>query len=148
MKKQLLTRYGGPEAFRLVEENGAAPAPGQVRVEVKASGVNFADVMMRMGLYPEAPPLPFVPGYEFSGTVLETGEGVTAFKKGDRVLGATKFGGYVSEILADQNYIRKTPDHVSDAEAAAIPVNYMTAWVALEAMARVRKGDRVLIHSA
>src|SRR4051794_11146637 len=99
MKKQLLTRYGGPEGFRLVEETGAPPAPGQVRVEVKASGVTFADVMMRMGLYPEAPPLPFVPGYEFSGVVLEPGEGVTSFKKGDRVLGACKFGGYVSEIL-------------------------------------------------
>lgn len=148
MKKQVLTRFGGPDAFRLVEESGLVPHPGQIRVAVKASGVNFADVMMRMGLYPEAPKLPFVPGYEFAGTVADVGEGVTNFKAGDRVFGACRFGGYVSEILAEPSQLRKTPEHLSDVEAAAIPVNFMTAWVALEAMARVRKGDRVLIHSA
>ena len=103
---------------------------------------------MRMGMYPEAPPLPFVPGYEVAGTVLEVGAQVTLFKPGDRVVGGSKFGGYVSEIVLPEFQVRKTPSHLSDAEAASIPVNFMTAWTALEEMGRVRKGDRVLIPSA
>jgi NADPH:quinone reductase-like Zn-dependent oxidoreductase len=144
----MLNRFGGPDAFKLTELPHRDVGPGQVRVEVKACGVNFADVMMRMGLYPEAPKLPFVPGYEFAGVVSEVGSDAGRFRKGDRVLGACRFGGYVTEIVSDESQLRATPAHLSDAEAASIPVNFMTAWVALVAMARVRKGDRVLIHSA
>ena len=123
-------------------------SPDGVRIKVSASGVNFADLMMRMGMYPDAPPLPFVPGYEVAGTVTEVGPQVTRFRAGDRVVAGAKFGGYASEMVLPEFQVRKTPAHLSDAEAATIPVNFMTAWTALQEMARVRKGDRVLVPSA
>lgn len=143
-----IARYGGPEVLELVESKTAPLKPHFVRVKVAAAGINFADLMMRMGLYPEAPPRPFTPGYEFSGVVSEVGKDVTRFKAGDRVLGATRFGGYTTELVTPEDQIWKTPASLSDTEAAAIPVNFITAGLALEEMARVRKGDRVLIPSA
>lgn len=149
MTKQIeISRYGGPEVLTWVERPSAPVQAGTVRIQVAAAGVNFADLMMRMGLYPEAPPRPFTPGYEISGTVTEVGPEVTAFKPGDRVFGATRFGGYTTEAVIPQDQIWKTPSSLSDIEAAAIPVNFITAWLALEEMARVRAGDRVLIPSA
>ncbi len=143
-----ITGKGGPEVLKYIECEAPAMIPGGVRIRVAASGVNFADLMMRMGMYPEAPPIPFVPGYEVAGTVSEVGPGVTKFKAGDRVVAGCKFGGYVDEIVLPEYQVRRTPSHLSDAEAASIPVNFMTAWTALEEMARVRKGDRVLVPSA
>lgn len=143
-----ITRKGGPEVFKLIELPNPPMRPDGVRIRVTASGVNFADIMMRMGMYPEAPPVPFVPGYEVAGTVLEAGPQVRGFQPGDRVVAGCKFGGYVDEIVLPSSQVRKTPSLLSDAEAASIPVNFMTAWVALEEMARVRPGDRVVIPSA
>ncbi|MFL5811947.1 MAG: alcohol dehydrogenase catalytic domain-containing protein [Bdellovibrionia bacterium] len=143
-----ISRYGGPEVLELVETSSTTVRHNEVKIRVSAAGVNFADLMMRMGLYPEAPPRPFTPGYEISGTVVEVGPAVTSFKPGDRVFGATRFGGYTSETVVPEDQIWKTPANLSDIEAAAIPVNFITAWLALEEMARVRQGDRVLIPSA
>jgi NADPH:quinone reductase-like Zn-dependent oxidoreductase len=143
-----ISRYGGPEVLEISEVSSAPLAAHGVKIKVAAAGVNFADLMMRMGLYPEAPPRPFTPGYEISGTVTEVGPDVTSFKPGDRVFGATRFGGYTSEAVVPEDQIWKTPANLSDVEAAAIPVNFITAWLALEEMARVREGDRVLIPSA
>lgn len=143
-----ISRFGGPEVLGLVTTPQEAIGHGFVRVQVRASGVNFADLMMRMGLYPEAPKPPFTPGYEIAGTVIETGPGVSSFKVGDRVVTACRFGGYTNEIILPEFQVRKIPDGMSEIEAAAIPVNYITAWLALQEMGRVRKGDRVLIQSA
>lgn len=143
-----ITRFGGPEVLKLVETPSLKPGNGQVKIKVAAAGVNFADVVMRMGNYPEAPKPPFVPGYEISGVVEETGPSVQGFKVGDRVVGACRFGGYTSGLILPERQIRKIPKRLSDIEAAAIPVNFMTAWLALHDMARVRKGDRVLVQSA
>jgi NADPH:quinone reductase-like Zn-dependent oxidoreductase len=143
-----ISRYGGPEVLELVEISSRAPRQNEVKINTSAMGINFADLMMRMGLYPEAPPRPFTPGYEMSGTVVEVGKDVTRFKAGDRVFGATRFGGYASEVVVPEDQIWKTPNSLSDVEAAAIPVNFITAALALDEMARVRKGDRVLIPSA
>jgi NADPH:quinone reductase-like Zn-dependent oxidoreductase len=143
-----ISRFGGPEVLKIVDVPAQELPPNGVRIAVRAAGVNFADLMMRMGMYPEAPKPPFVPGYEVSGQVTGVGSQVTGFRPGDRVLAGSKFGGYTSEIVLPDYQVRKTPASLSDAEAATIPVNFMTAWVALEDMARVRAGDRVLIHSA
>jgi NADPH:quinone reductase-like Zn-dependent oxidoreductase len=143
-----IQRFGGPDVLRIVEQ---APVPLRddgVRIQVAASGVNFADLMMRMGTYPEAPKPPFIPGYEIAGKVIEVGKRVTSFKIGDRVLAGTRFGGYTSDTVLPEFQVRKTPSKLSDVEAAAIPVNFLTAWLALQDMARVRKNDRVLIQSA
>jgi NADPH:quinone reductase-like Zn-dependent oxidoreductase len=128
---------GGPGVFKYIELPSPPLTEDGVRIRVKASGVNFADLMMRMGMYPEV-----------AGQVVEVGPQVKKFKPGDRVLAGCKFGGYVDEIVLSEYQVRKTPQHLSDAEAASIPVNFMTAWTALEEMGRVRKGDRVLVPSA
>lgn len=143
-----ITRFGGPEVFQLVERPKQALKPRDVRIEVRAAGVNFADLMMRMGLYPEAPRPPFVPGYEIAGVISEVGSEVQGRKVGDRVLAGTRFGGYATEAVLPENQVWPTPAKLSDIEAAAVPVNFLTAWIALDEMARVRQGDRVLVHSA
>ena len=148
MQQIQIVRRGGPEALRCVE---AAPLPlpaGHVRVSVNAAGVNFADLQMRMGLYPEAPRLPFVPGFEVAGTVIETGRGVTSVRAGTRVLAACRFGGYASEISLPAFQVRPIPRGLSFHEAASIPIAFVTAWVALIDAARVRAGDRVLVLGA
>ena len=143
-----ITRFGDPSALKWVDEATPLSRPDGVKIQVTAAGVNFADIMMRMGLYPEAPKPPFIPGYEVAGKVIEIGPLVKNFKLGDRVLAGTRFGGYASEVVIGEHQVRKIPARLSDIEAAAIPVNFLTASVALEDMARVRKGDRVLIQSA
>lgn len=143
-----ITRHGGPNVLRLVETPKQPLAPNGIRIQVKAAGINFADLMMRMGMYPEAPKPPFTPGYEVAGVAVEVGRDVRTIREGDRVVAGCRFGGYATEILLPEHQVRRTPMRLSDEEAAAIPVNFMTAWIALQEMARVRLGDRVLIQSA
>lgn len=143
-----IKKFGGPENLIWKDIGNLPLHPREVRIQVHAAGVNFADLMMRMGMYPEAPKPPFVPGYEISGTVIEVGKETKKFKIGDRVLAGTRFGGYTSEAVLQESQIRKIPASLSFEEAAAIPVNFLTAWMALQEMGRVRKGDRVLIQSA
>jgi len=119
-----------------------------VRIAVKASGVCFADVLMRMGLYPEAPPLPFVPGYEVAGIVTGTGAGVRLVRPGDRVVAVPRFGGYATEVVVQEFQVRPLPAGLGDDEAAAMPLGFLTAWIALHDLARVRTGDRVLVCGA
>lgn len=122
--------------------------PGEVRVEVSAAGINFADIMARMGLYPDAPPLPCVVGYEVSGVVAEVGSGVEDLREGQRVVGLTRFGGYASQVSGPAVHFVPLPDELELVTAAAIPVNYLTAWLMLRRQAAVRAGEEVLIHSA
>ncbi len=132
--------------------SGPPPAlePGTVRVRVAAAGVNFADLVMRMGLYPEAPPRPFVPGYEVSGVLTELSEEAARARPdltpGMRVIAGTRFGGYAEEIVTPPGKVFPLPPDWSFEEGAAFPVTYITAWFALVAMARVRAGDYVLVH--
>lgn len=141
-----ISRNGGYDVFEKVSIPRKAPGPDEVAIDVKACGVNFADTLMRMGLYPEAPKLPFVPGYEVAGTVAAVGANVTNYKPGDRVMAATYFGGYASYAVADQSKVLPLPENLSFEQGAGLLVNYMTAWVALHEMARIRQGDHVLIH--
>ena len=143
-----ITRAGGPDVLRTIEAPPPPILPGYVRIKVSAAGVNFADVHMRMGLYVEAPRTPFVPGFEVAGVIAEVGPGVRTFRRGERVLGACRFGGYTSEIVLPAAQVRRTPRRLSDKEAASIPIAFTTAWIALFEMARVREGDRVLIPGA
>jgi NADPH:quinone reductase-like Zn-dependent oxidoreductase len=142
-----ITRSGGVGVMRLREDPVPSPAPGTVRIEVAYAGVNFADVVMRRGLYAAAPKPPFVPGFEVSGTVGAVGQGVTDFREGDRVLGVTKFEGYTSHLVLPVAQVRPVPEGVGLAEAAAIPAVYGTAWVALVDVARARPGESLLVHA-
>ncbi len=142
----VIRKHGGPEVLHVEPWAIADPEPGKVQVHVQAVGVNFADVLMRMGLYPDAPRTPFVPGYEIAGEVVEVGEGVRGFKPGDRVAAVTNFGGYTSRIDVSPDQLFKIPKSFTVQEAAAMPVNYLTAWVALHELGRIKRSDSVLIH--
>jgi NADPH:quinone reductase-like Zn-dependent oxidoreductase len=148
MKSVQITRRGGPGVLRLVEGPSPDLSPGCVRITVSAAGVNFADLQMRMGLYPEAPRLPFIPGFEVAGVIKETGPGVNDRHAGERVLAMCRFGGYTDEIVVPAVQVRPTPRRLSDVEAASIPLAFMTAWIALMEMGRVREDDRVLVPGA
>jgi synaptic vesicle membrane protein VAT-1 len=148
MKQVWIPRIGGPEVMETREAADPSPGPGEVKIRVAFSGVNFADVMTRIGLYPDAPKLPLVVGYEVSGTVEATGSGVDNVAVGDRVLAMTHFGGYSSVVCTDKTLVRKIPDSMTLEKAAAIPVVYLTAWTMLVYLGNVKKGDTVLVHAA
>lgn len=147
-RRILIERVGAASALRVRQAEAEVVGHGEVAIAVSHSGVNFADVQMRLGLYPDAPPRPFVPGYEVSGTIEAVGTGVTGFKVGDKVVAGTFFGGYASRVVIPAYQVFPLPSHLDLAEGAALPVNYFTAWLALHEMGRVRAGDRVLIECA
>lgn len=147
VKSVYITRQGGPDVLELREQPDPSPKAGQVRVRIKAVGVNFADLLMRMGLYPGAPAVPFVPGYEAAGVIDATGPDVNGWKAGSRVVVPTNYGGYSDTIVADASDIFPIPEGKSFEAAAALAVNYLTAYEALVEQGNLRKGRRVLIHS-
>jgi len=124
------------------------PGDDEVAIDVAYSGINFADIQMRLGLYPDAPKKPFTPGYEVSGIVSAVGKDVHEVKKGDQVAAGTYFGGYASHVTVPAHQVFKLPANVGLEAGAAMPVNYFTAQIALFEMARIRKGDRILIEPA
>lgn len=124
------------------------PGPGEVRVRVRAAAVNFPDLLMTRGAYQLKPDLPFVPGLEFAGEVDAVGEGVTAWRAGDAVVGGNRFGAMAEYIVTPAAALRLKPDRLGWEAAAACPVAYLTAYVALVRCARVEPGDWVLVHGA
>jgi len=148
MKAVVLTGTGGPEALQVREMPDPPVGPGEVRIAVKAAGINFADTMARVGLYPDAPKTPCVLGYEVAGEVESVGEGVGAHKVGDRVFAGTRFGGQAELVTVPEDQALSLPERLSFEQGAAFPVNYGTAYAALVVMGSLRRGDRVLIHAA
>ena len=148
MRSVWIPRIGPPEVLEVREVPDVHPAAGEVRIRVAASGVNFADVMARMGLYPDAPKLPCVVGYEVAGTIDEVGAGVMGIAIGDQVIAPTRFNGYAELVVVPAAQVVALPAGMSFSEGAAIPVNYLTAILMLEVLGNVRRGDRVLIHGA
>lgn len=148
MKQVWIPRTGEPHVLEVREKADPMPGVGEVRVRVEAAGVNFADLMTRIGVYPDAPPLPAVVGYEVAGVIDEVGIGVERGKVGTPVVAATRFGGYSSHVVVSEVQAVRRPEGLDAVTAAAIPVTGLTAWMMLEEMARVREGDRVFVHSA
>jgi NADPH:quinone reductase-like Zn-dependent oxidoreductase len=144
----VITGHGDPSVLQVQDRPDPVPAAGQVRVDVKAAGLNFADVMARMGLYPDAPGPPVVVGYEVAGVIGALGEGVEGVSEGDRVLAGTRFGGQAEQVAVAARDIVPLPESLSFAQGAAVPVNYSTAWAALVTYGNVQPGERVLIHAA
>jgi alcohol dehydrogenase len=124
------------------------PGADEVCVQVRSIGLNFADVFAMQGLYKAAPKSNFIPGLEFSGEIMAVGLSVTEWKVGDRVMGATKFGGYVSHINIHRRYVLPLPPQWSFEEGAGFLVQGLTAYYALTALGNLQKGATVLIHSA
>jgi len=143
-----IEKYGPATAMAFHELAPKLPADDEVAIDVAYSGINFADIQMRLGLYPDAPKKPFVPGYEVSGKVTAVGKNVKDVKKGDEVVAGTYFGGYASHVTLPARQVFKLPAGIDLEAGAALPVNYFTAQLALFEMARVRKGDKILIEPA
>jgi synaptic vesicle membrane protein VAT-1 len=149
MQRIAIAKPGGFERLQLVEGSDLGPGPGEVLVDTRAVGVNFADVVVRLGLYESAKKLgfPITPGFEFSGEVKRVGEGATTFAPGERVFGVTRFGGYASQVCVPQHQLFRVPAALSHAQAATFPTVYLTAYYALRECVRVRPGGTVLVHS-
>ncbi|WP_193163225.1 zinc-binding dehydrogenase [Microbulbifer hainanensis] len=141
-------KAGNIARLRKHTEPLTALAPDRVRVDVAAVGLNFADIFALTGLYSATPTGAFIPGLEFSGTVLESGAAATEFAPGDRVMGVTRFGGYSSVIDSEPDYLIRLPDAWSFAQGAAWPAQTLTAWYALTRLGALQAGQEVLIHSA
>jgi NADPH:quinone reductase-like Zn-dependent oxidoreductase len=148
MRQVVIPRYGPPDVFETREVPDPTPRDGELRIRVRAAGVNFADVLTRLGLYPDAPKPPVVVGYEVAGHIDALGSSVTGFTEGDRVVALTRFGGYADTVVVPAVQAFRFPDALSDSEAAAVPVNYLTAALALYRMAALASGETVLVHNA
>jgi NADPH:quinone reductase-like Zn-dependent oxidoreductase len=148
MRALVITEHGPPDVLRVEERPDPEPGPGELRVRVRAAGVNFADLLARVGLYPDAPKPPCVVGYEVAGDVDALGEGVEGFELGQRVMGACRFGGYAQLAVTQASSLVAMPDDWSYGEGAAMPVTYSTAYAGLVRYGGLRAGERVLIQAA
>jgi NADPH:quinone reductase-like Zn-dependent oxidoreductase len=148
MRAVWITKFGGPEVLDVRPAPDPSPGPGQVRIRVHAAGLNFAEVMARQGLYPDAPKPPCVVGYEVAGVVDAVGPDVVGPAVGRRVLALVRFGGHAELVCAPATQVVELPETLGFEEAAAIPVNYLTAFHMLFRVAHLRAGQRVLVHMA
>ncbi|HXX32086.1 MAG TPA: medium chain dehydrogenase/reductase family protein [Myxococcaceae bacterium] len=147
MRTLTITRHGGPEVLVVREAPDPVPGAGQLRIRVARAGLNFADVSARVGLYPDAPRPPMVMGYEVSGTVDALGAGVTGLAPGTAVLAFTRFGGQATHAVVDARAAFPLPPGMSLDQAAALPVNYVTAHLLLR-VGGLQPGRSVLVHMA
>jgi NADPH:quinone reductase-like Zn-dependent oxidoreductase len=148
LKAAVVTRFGPPDVLQIQERQTPVPREEEVLVKVKAIGLNFADVMARIGVYPAVPEPPFVPGIEFAGVVSAIGNSVHDVKKGDRVWGFSKQGSYAEFVCVPSTMVQILPKKLDFQHAVAIGVTYLTAYHALVTLANTRKKERVLIHAA
>ncbi|HKH74701.1 MAG TPA: medium chain dehydrogenase/reductase family protein [Vicinamibacterales bacterium] len=142
------TRYGGPDVLHVVEEDCPEPMPGDVRVKVLAAGVALPDVMMREGIHPETPRLPFTPGWDLVGEVDRLGAGISGIKTGQIVAALPISGAYAEFVCLPQRALVPVPSGLDPAEAVSLILNYVTAYQMMHRSLTVRPGQRVLIHGA
>lgn len=151
MRAIVIDKPGSYGRLRLAEMPDPVPRPGEVLVDVEIAGVNYADCVIRMGLYSSARKYvgyPITPGFEAAGRVAAVGDGVVGVSEGDQVFVVTRFGGYGSRLAVPANQVFPVPEGWSVAEAATFPVIFLTAWFALHKLAHARSGETALIHSA
>jgi NADPH:quinone reductase-like Zn-dependent oxidoreductase len=144
----VVTRYGGPDALRAVEEECPEPGPGEVRVRVEAAGVSLPDVMAREGVHPETPTVPFTPGWDLVGVVDRVGEGVAGVELGQRVTALPIHGAYAEYVCLPASELVAVPSQLDAAEAVSLVLNYVTAYQMLHRSAKVKPGQRALVHGA
>jgi NADPH:quinone reductase len=144
----IVTRYGGPDTLQIVEEECPEPQRGEVRVRVLAAGVSLPDLMMREGVHPETPRVPFTPGWDLVGVVDRLGDGVSGIKLGQTVAALPITGAYADFVCLPQRELVRVPSGLDPAEAVSLILNYVTAYQMLHRSAKVRLGQRVLIHGA
>lgn len=148
MKAMVCHELVGPTALRLEDIPEPHPGPGQIRVQVRACGVNFADSLITRGQYQLQPQPPFSPGFEVAGDILELGEGVTQFVVGQRVIAMTPHGGYAEQLIASASRCVAMPDAMPYEQGAAFPVVFGTSHIALWHRARLQAGETLVVHGA
>ena len=141
----MLTRKGGPDVLKVVELPLEDPGPGQLRVRVTAAGVGATDLIMLKGNYPFAPRIPFVPGYETVGVVDTIGPNVSGFQSGQRIAALTVYGGFAEFLVREAEHFLPVPNGVSDADAAAVILNFVTAWQMMHRVAKVQAGQTAVV---
>ena len=148
VKRVVVDRFGGPEVLSVIDDADPRPGPGEVRVRVLAAGVSFTDAQLRAGTYLGVPRPPFTPGYELVGVVDEVGPGCTRLKEGDRVGALTVWGADAERVCVPEAEAVEVPDDLDPAEVLSLVFTYMTAYQVLHRVARVRRGETVLVHGA
>ena len=151
LRKVVIHKAGAYDRLTLADAPVPEPGADEVLIDVRASGVNYADVIVRMGLYASAKELvgwPITPGFEVAGVVRAVGSDVDDLEPGDRVIAGLLFGGYASAVVAPRHQVFRLPDSIPFEQGAGIPAVYLTGWFALHYLAHPRPGDRVLVHSA
>jgi NADPH2:quinone reductase len=144
----IVTQYGGPDRLRAVDEECPEPRHGEVRVRVLAAGVSLPDLLMREGVHPETPRLPFTPGWDLVGVVERLGGGISGIEPGQTVAALPISGAYAERVCLPPRELVPVPPGVDAAEAVSLVLNYVTAYQMLHRSAKVRPGQRVLIHGA
>ena len=148
MRALVITKHGPPEVLKVQERPDPQPGPGEVRVAVKAAGINFADLVARVSLYPDAPKPPCVVGYEFAGDIESVGEGVEGFSRLSGHFREFLGGGYAEFVAVPANALVPLPEGWSYEDGASLPVNYATAYAGVVRYGALRAGERFLIQSA
>src|SRR5690242_4044686 len=144
----VVSHYGGPDELRVVEEDCPEPKRGEVRVKVLAAGVSLPDIMMREGIHPETPRLPFTPGWDLVGVADRVGDGVSGIEVGQMVAALPIHGAYAEVVCLDRRELVPVPSELDAAEAVSLILNYVTAYQMLHRSAKVKPRQRVLIHGA
>ena len=144
----IVTHYGGPDALQVVEEECPEPKAGEVRVRVQAAGVSLPDIMAREGIHPETPRVPFTPGWDLVGVVDGLGAGISGIEPGQIVAAMPIHGAYAEFICVRRRELVPVPAGLDPAEAVTLILNYITAYQMMHRSAKVRSGQRVLIHGA
>jgi NADPH2:quinone reductase len=144
----MLTKKGGPEALQVVDLPLIPPGPGQLRVRVQAAGVGATDLIMLKGNYPFAPKIPLVLGYEVAGVVDAIGAGVTGFDVGQHVAALTVYGAFAEYLIREAEHFLPVPSGVSSRDAAAVILNFVTAWQMIHRVAKVQSGQTALVTGA
>ena len=144
----IVTHYGGPDALQVLEEECPEPKDGEVRVSVLAAGVSLPDLMAREGIHPETPPVPFTPGWDLVGMVDRLGDGVSGIEPGQIVAAMPISGAYAEFVCLPHRELVPVPSGLDAAEAVSLVLNYVTAYQMLHRSAKVRPGQRALIHGA
>lgn len=147
-RRVVITRRGGPEVLQVIEDDIPEPGRGEVRIKILTAGVAFTDILIREGFFPGTPRKPFSPGFDMVGVVEKPGDGVTTVKLGETVAALTRFGSYAEYICLPETELVPVPSGLDPSEAACLPLVYVTAYQLLHRAARVKSGERILIHGA